>query len=157
MLMRGGNFPLAYVYPKKMRATRDLLRRRTRVVQHGAMLKAHVVNTVSQYNLPPSKVNLNNPCGRSQLASAFSNPDVQRNVDLDLDIVDSYQHDLIKLEWHLEQQAKQHDPASLTVLKTIPGVGRILALTILYEVGDIQRFESIQKFASYARLVKCKA
>ena len=50
MLMRGGNFPLAYVYPKKMRATRDLLRRRTRIVQHGAMLKAHVVNTVSQYN-----------------------------------------------------------------------------------------------------------
>ena len=42
-------------------------------------------------------------------------------------------------------------------LKTIPGVGRILALTILYEVGDIQRFESVQKFASYARLVKCKA
>ena len=43
------------------------------------------------------------------------------------------------------------------MLKTIPGVGRILALTILYEVGDIQRFESVQKFASYARLVKCKA
>ena len=157
MLMRGGNFPLAYVYPKKMRATRDLLRRRTRIVQHGAMLKAHVVNTVSQYNLPPSKANLNNPGGRSQLTSAFNDPDVQRNVDLDLAIVDSYQHELKKLEWHLEQQAKQHDPASLTVLKTIPGVGRILALTILYEVGDIQRFESVQKFASYARLVKCKA
>jgi hypothetical protein len=71
------------------------------------MLKAHVVNTVSQYNLPPSKVNLNNPGGRSQLASAFSDPDVQRNVDLDLAIVDSYQHELKKLEWHLEQQAKQ--------------------------------------------------
>src|SRR5690554_1277614 len=120
MLMRGGNFPLAYVYPKKMRATRDLLRRRTRIAQHGAMLKAHVVNTVSQYNLPPSKANLNNPGGRSQLTSAFSDPDAQRNVDLDLAIVDSYQHERKKLEWHLEQQAKQHDPASLTVLKTIP-------------------------------------
>jgi hypothetical protein len=58
MLMKGGNFPLAYVYPKAMRATRDLLRRRTRIVQHGAMLKAHVVNTTSQYNLPANKVNL---------------------------------------------------------------------------------------------------
>ena len=36
-------------------------------------------------------------------------------------------------------------------------VGDILALTILYEIGDISRFESVQKFASYSRLVKCKA
>ena len=36
-------------------------------------------------------------------------------------------------------------------------MGRILALTILYEIGDIQRFETVQKFASYARLIKCKA
>jgi transposase len=42
------------------------------------------------------------------------------------------------------------------VLKTNPGVGRILALTILYEVGDIQCFEPIRKFTSYARLQKCK-
>lgn len=55
--MRGGNFPLAYVYPKEMRATRDLLRRRTRIIRHGAMLKAHAVNTLGQYDLPTSKAN----------------------------------------------------------------------------------------------------
>ena len=43
------------------------------------------------------------------------------------------------------------------MLKSIPGVGQILALTIIYEIGDITRFESVQKFASYCRLVKCKA
>jgi transposase IS116/IS110/IS902 family protein len=37
------------------------------------------------------------------------------------------------------------------------GINFILVLTILYKVGDIHRFESVQKFASYARLVKCKA
>jgi transposase len=42
-------------------------------------------------------------------------------------------------------------------LKSISGVGRILSLTIIYEVGDINRFPSVQNFASYARLVKCKA
>lgn len=47
-LLRGGNFPLAYNYPANMRSTRDLLRRRTRLVQHGAQLKAHIVNTNSQ-------------------------------------------------------------------------------------------------------------
>jgi hypothetical protein len=44
-LMRGGNFPLVYIYPKEMRATRDLLRRRMKIVQHGANQKPHVANT----------------------------------------------------------------------------------------------------------------
>ena len=55
-LMRGGNFPLAYVYPREMRATRDLLRRRMKIVRHGADLKAHIANTTSQYNLSPHHV-----------------------------------------------------------------------------------------------------
>ncbi len=55
------------------------------------------------------------------------------------------------------QQAKQHKPVHLHLLKSIKGVGQILSLTIIYEIGDINRFESVQKFASYARLVKCKA
>ena len=157
MLMKGGNFPLAYVYPKAMRATRDLLRRRTRIVQHGAMLKAHVVNTTSQYNLPPNKANLKDIGAREQVRATFADRDVQHNINLDLAIIECYHRELSKLEEHLERQAKQHDPASLSVLRTIPGVGRILALTILYEIGDIQRFETVQKFASYARLIKCKA
>jgi len=63
-LICGGNFPLAYVYPKEMRATRELLRRRMKIVRHGADLKAHVSNTISQYNLPPTSVNLKNVCAR---------------------------------------------------------------------------------------------
>ena len=42
----------------------------------------------------------------------------------------------------------------LTDLKTIPGVGRILALTLLYEIHDIDRFARVGDFLSYARLVK---
>ena len=53
--------------------------------------------------------------------------------------------------------AKQHNPVHFNILQTINGVGRILALTIIYEIGDINRFASVQKFASYCRLVKCKA
>jgi len=109
MLMKGGNFPLAYVYPKEMRATRDLLRRRTRIVQHGAMLKAHVVNTTSQYNLPPNKVNLKNVGAREQVRLAFANQDVLQNINFDLAIIECYHRELDKLEDHLERQAKQHD------------------------------------------------
>ena len=96
-LIRGGNFPLAYVYPKEMRATRDLLRRRIKIVRHGAHLKAHVSNTTSQYNLPPNKVNLKNVCAREQVKSMFPDPVVQRNVDLDMAILDAYAKSLVRL------------------------------------------------------------
>jgi transposase len=39
-------------------------------------------------------------------------------------------------------------------LRSIPGVGQILALVILYEIQDIKRFQTVQNFSSYARLVK---
>src|SRR5262249_21956116 len=52
-LVRGGNLPIAYVYPKGLRETRDLLRRRMYLVHKRAEVVAHVVHTNSQYNLPP--------------------------------------------------------------------------------------------------------
>ncbi len=156
-LIRGGNFPLAYVYPKEMRATRDLLRRRTKIVRHGADLKAHVVNTTSQYNLPPNKLNLKNTAAREQLRSTFLDRSVQQNIDLDMIILDCYAEQLAKVEWFIEKQARQHKPMHLPILRSINGVGRILSLTIIYEIGNIERFESVQQFASYSRLVKCKA
>ena len=156
-LIRGGNFPLAYVYPKKMRATRDLLRRRMKIVRHGADLKAHVANTTSQYNLPPNKVNLKNKDAREQLRSTFPDLSVQKNIDLDMAILDCYTQQLSKVEWYIQQQAKQHNPIHFHLLKSVWGIGPILALTIIYEIGSIDRFASVQKFASYSRLVKCKA
>ena len=53
VLLRGGMLPVAYVYPKGMRETRDLLRRRTFLVRKRAEALVHLTNTNSQYNLPP--------------------------------------------------------------------------------------------------------
>ena len=72
-------------------------------------------------------------------------------------MLDCYAKELSKIECFLEQQAKQHNPVHFHLLRTVYGIGRILALTIIYEIGDIHRFDSVQKFASYSRLVKCKA
>lgn len=49
---------------------------------------------------------------------------------------------------------KSH-PKELNILCSIPGIGRVLSLIILLEIGDINRFPTVQKFASYARPVKC--
>ena len=156
-LIKGGNFPLAYHYPKAMRATRDLLRRRMNIVRHGAQLKAHVKNTTSQYNLPPNGLNLRYPCNREKMHHVFDDISVQKSIDLDLHLIDCYEKALYKVEYHIKKQAKQFNATNFNLLKTICGVGDILALTILYEIGDIQRFDTVQKFASYSRLVKCKA
>tara|TARA_R110001592_G_scaffold363231_1_gene681930 strand:- start:475 stop:1518 length:1044 start_codon:yes stop_codon:yes gene_type:complete len=156
-LLRGGNFPIAYTYPKLMRATRDLLRRRMKIVRHGAQLKAHVKNTTSQYNLPPNNLNLRYPKKRDQMRDKFSDPSVQQNIDLDINLIDCYEKELCRVELHIKKHAKQHNATEFNLLKTISGVGDILALTMLYEIGDINRFESVQTFASYSHLVKCKA
>jgi len=54
-LLRGGMFPMAYVYPEEMRATRDLLRRRLFFVQKRSELMAHIQMTHHQYNLVSTK------------------------------------------------------------------------------------------------------
>ncbi len=55
-ILRGGMLPRAYVYPRKMRSTRNLLRRHTHSVQENGELRAHVNNTISQHNLLSSQM-----------------------------------------------------------------------------------------------------
>jgi hypothetical protein len=72
-LLRGGNFPLAYVYPKGLRETRDLLRRRSHFVRQRALLVTHVQNTNSQYNLPVfGKKLVSPPTARSSTSPSVS-------------------------------------------------------------------------------------
>ena len=51
--------------------------------------------------------------------------------------------------------ARQHDANTLYRLQTVPGVGKMLSLVLLYEIHDIHRFPRVQDFVSYCRLVKC--
>lgn len=155
-LLRSGMFPVAYTYPREWRGMRDLMRRRMRLMRQRAELMAHIHNTLSQYNLPPVTKNLRYRKNREALRQTFSDPGVQRSIDLDIDRINFYDHQLSKLEAYLHQQGKQVDAQSLLILKSIPGVGMILSLVILYEIQTIERFPTVQDFASYARLVKCQ-
>jgi transposase len=60
------------------------------------------------------------------------------------------------LEQELTQMAKVHDAFSYQLLRSIPGVGRILSLVLLYEIDTIDRFPRVNEFLSYSRLVKAK-
>jgi transposase len=80
---------------------------------------------------------------------------VQKSIAVNLEIISAYDRILERLERDIIQTANEHDALSYNLLKTIPGVGRILALILLYEVENIDRFPRVQDFVSYARLVKC--
>ena len=154
VLLRGGTFPLAYAYPAKMRATRDLLRRRNHLARKRAELIAHIQNTASQYNLPDPLGCIAKPSQREGLPQKFKDPIVRGMIEIDLATIEHYDQLLGVLERQLEKVAMSHDPVSLALLKSIPGVGRILSLVILYEIEDIARFPRVQDFISYCRLVK---
>lgn len=154
-LLRGGMLPQAYAYPAGMRATRDLLRRRLHLVRKRGQLLAHIQMTSHQYNLPPLGKRIAYPANREGVAEHFADRDVRTSIALDLALLERYDELLTDLEADLVRRAKQHDPQAFHRLRTIPGVGKVLALTILYEIHDVRRFDRVQQFASYARLVRC--
>ncbi len=154
-LLRGGLIPQAYVYPRRMRATRDLMRRRNHFMRKRAELLSHTKNTAFQYNLsdPPEKVaKMKN---RDEIIERFNEHDVQKSISANLEMIGAYDKVISSLEWSILKSANEHDPIAYAVLKTIPGVGKIIALNLIYEIENIRRFPRVQDFVSYCRLVKC--
>jgi len=154
-LLRGGMIPTAYVYPPEMRSTRDILRRRMYLVRKRSELNVHVQNTNSQYNLPEIGKKISRKKNREGVAERFTDTSVQKSVELDLKTMDYLDGLLKELELFIVRTAKTHDANTLYLLRTVPGIGKLLSLVILYEVHDIERFPRVQDFVSYSRLVKC--
>src|SRR5262245_18512045 len=144
-LLRGGAFPQAYVYPRAMRQTRDLLRRRTFFVRQRAHLLAHVQNTNSQYNLPPipQKLSFAGHRDEDELAGRFSHASTQQSIRADLQLTAAYDEQIRALELHLTRHAKIDDPVTYQWLRSVPGIGPVLALILLDEIHDIARFPEL--------------
>ena len=155
VLLRGGMLPQAYVYPAAMRATRDLLRRRMHLMHKRAELLTHIQQTHSQYNLPEIGKKIAYKANRDGVAERFADPAVQKSIGVDLALIDHYDKLLRDMELTILKTAKQHEANTLYLLRTVPGIGEILSLVLLYEIHDIHRFPRVQDFVSYCRLVKC--
>ena len=140
-----------------MRETRDLLRRRQYLVHKRVEAIAHIQNTNSQYNHPVFGKKLGFAANREELniADRFSDPSVKKTVEIDLCLIDHYDTLLGDVELYLTRSAKVDDVQTYHRLQTLPGVGKILALVLLYEIHDLQRFPDVGPFLSYARLVRC--
>jgi len=154
LLLRGGNFAVSYAYPSAWRSTRDLLRRRTFLVRRRSETLTHLQILNHQYNLPAYGSKLQYKSNRAGFSERFEDVSARASVDLDLELLGYYDGLIRRLEKNLENNAKIHDANNFFLLKTVPGIGRIIALTMLYEIHDIKRFPQIGDFLSYARLVR---
>ena len=155
VLLRGGMFPQAYVYPSELRATRDLLRRRCHLARKRAELFAPIHNTTSQYNLPEIGKKLAYKANREGVEAHFPDPSVRKTIEVDVSLINHYDQLLGEIELYITRSAKAHDVQTFSRLQSVPGIGQILALVLLYEIQDITRFPRVQDFVSYCRLVKC--
>jgi transposase len=154
-LLRGGMLPPADVYPAEMRATRDLLRRRTHLLRQRSELLGHVQNTNSQYNLPEIDKKIASTTNRDGVAERFDDPAGHKNIDVDLGLITSDDGLLTDRGLSIVKTAKPHDAHTFSRLHAIPGGGKILALVLLYDIHDVHRFPSVQDVVSYCRLVTC--
>jgi transposase len=151
-LLRGGNFPLAYAYPREKRGLRDLLRARLRLVRQRAQLYGHVHTARRQANLPPVSNDVKYKSKRATIIADIADPFVRRRVETDLALLGPLDTTIRQLEAEIEAAAQEQFPTELAVLQSTPGVGPVLSLTILLEIDTIDRFDSRQQFCSYARL-----
>jgi hypothetical protein len=88
------------------------------------------------------------------IAARFADPSVQKSAAVNLALIDRLEELIGELELYLTRTAKVDDVQTYHRLRTIPGVGPVLALVLLYEMHDAQRFDNAGQFLSYARLVR---
>jgi transposase len=90
---------------------------------------------------------------RGYIPETIPEPYVRRSVEADLGLLDPLDTTIRRLERDIEVAAQDHYAPELVLLQSTPGVGPIIALTVLLEIDTIKRFETRQQFCSYARLI----
>ena len=147
-LMRLGILPTGYIYPRKDRSVRDLLRRRQKLVHTRAQ------NLISLQSL------IWRITGKRMPANLLRRPDVELPLYGDdllngkslINVMQSVDVEMKSIEQRVAGHLK--DNTSFALLQTMTGIGPILAMSIVMETGDISRFERVGQYASYSRCVK---
>ena len=132
-----------------MRQLRALLRHRASLVRLGTQQRNRIHAVVADFGYDRSGSYLSGP-GRGWLAG-LDLPAVSREVVADcLAVIDGLAPVIDRIDGELRTHAKA-DPRVKT-LTTLPGVGQFTALVMVAEIGDITRFPSARKLASWAGL-----
>jgi transposase len=143
-------------YPADRRPLRALLRQRTFFVWRRSDLLARLQSHQLAHNRPTltGRNRYNRDPWEKQLLAGENHPVRQLALQNELTMVRHFDEQIIALETQLQRLTKEVAGRDYTLLQTAPGIGQHLGLTILYEIGDIERFPTVKDFLSYCRLVK---
>ena len=148
-LLRADLLPEAWIAPPPVRQLRAMLRHRAQLVRLRTLLRNRIHAVLADHGHDRPAGCWSGP-GRAWLA-ALELPAVSREViDDDVALIDALQVPIDRLDWEIHQRARS-EPA-VKVLTQLPGVGPFTALVLLAEIGDISRFGSARKLASWAGL-----
>jgi len=148
-LLRADLLPEAWIAPAEVRQLRALLRHRTGLVRLGTQQRNRIHAVVADFGYDRSGSYLSGP-GRGWLAG-LDLPAVSREIVADcLAVIDGLAPVTGRIDGELRAHAKA-DPRVKT-LTALPGVGQFTALVMVAEIGDITRFPSARKLASWAGL-----
>jgi transposase len=150
-LLRLGILPTGYIYPREQRAVRDLLRKRGQLVRQRTSQILSMQNLVAR-NLGAQASGNEIKRWQSQDIEAMALLEEQKlALNANLAVMACLDAQIEQLERIILEKTKLRE--DYQGLKTVSGIGVVLALTIALETGDISRFESAGNFASYARTV----
>jgi len=154
-LLRANLIPPSYVYPSERRPVRALLRQRMSYVWERATLKTKLSMAQTAEGLVPArKCGHNRDVWEERIVAQYTNPLHRFAASCDMNMIRAYDVQIEKLEEEIVRQAKRDMGRQMHLLLSVPGIGRVLAMTILYEIDTIERFPTVKDFLSYCRLVK---
>lgn len=150
-LLRLGILPEGYIYPKQERALRDLLRKRLMLVRHRT---AYLLSFQSLHNrhkgckLQSADIKKLNSGDTAEL---FDSEYVRHIGEVNISVISFLSQKIERIEKLILGRMKL--VPAFKRLKTVSGIGDILALTVSLETGDISRFPKVGNYASYCRCV----
>jgi transposase len=150
-LLRLEVLPEGHIYPRAERPVRDLLRKRSQMVRQRTTNLLSIQNLLTRNTGSSLSAKRVKGLDLQQVDQLLPNGDLALAVKANLSVMSSADEQVELLEQTVTQRVKLRPQFSF--LKTVPGIGEILALTIMLETGDIGRFSSVGNFASYCRCV----
>jgi transposase len=156
-LLRLGLLSEGYIYPKEERGVRELLRRRMILVRQQTMCLLGIQAMITRYEnvrLSGEKIKQLTREDEEKVLGYLKNEHVKIAAQSQLKILRCVIDQVAILEKTILSKIKKE--AAFKLVNTIPGVGRILAMTILLETGEIKRFPEVGNYGSYCRCVESK-
>jgi len=150
-LFRLGVLPEGYIYPKQERAVRDLLRKRSQLVRQRTANLLSIQNLVTRNTGSSISGNRIKVLDAQQVDELLVERDHALAVKSNLSVLQCLSREIAALEAVIKERVKLR--AEFQRLRTVSGIGKTLALTMMLETGDIRRFASVGNFASYCRCV----